>query len=101
MSQIPASPAVCPRTFCVAASAAEIHFQAQGRTPTCSLNYCYTDEWVYPYLPDGRMCMSLTVEAVYEDGLLKPVQPLPLAQHSWTATARFPFALFRYNVGNK
>ena len=25
--------------------------------------------------------MSLTVEAVYEDGLLKPVQPLPFAQH--------------------
>ena len=25
--------------------------------------------------------MSLTVEAVYENGVLKPVQPLPLKEH--------------------
>jgi len=25
--------------------------------------------------------MTLTVEAVYEDGVLKPIQPLPLKQH--------------------
>ena len=25
--------------------------------------------------------MAITVEAVYEDGVLKPVQPLPLAEH--------------------
>lgn len=25
--------------------------------------------------------MSITVEAVYENGVLKPVQPLPLAEH--------------------
>ena len=25
--------------------------------------------------------MSITVEAIYEDGVLKPVQPLPLAEH--------------------
>ena len=25
--------------------------------------------------------MSLTVEAVYENGVLKPVQPLPLTEH--------------------
>jgi predicted DNA-binding antitoxin AbrB/MazE fold protein len=25
--------------------------------------------------------MSLTIEAVYENGVLKPVQPLPLAEH--------------------
>jgi predicted DNA-binding antitoxin AbrB/MazE fold protein len=25
--------------------------------------------------------MSLTVEAVYENGVLKPVQPLPLREH--------------------
>jgi predicted DNA-binding antitoxin AbrB/MazE fold protein len=26
--------------------------------------------------------MTLTVEAVYEDGVLKPTQPLPLADHA-------------------
>jgi predicted DNA-binding antitoxin AbrB/MazE fold protein len=26
--------------------------------------------------------MTLTVEAVYEDGVLKPVQPLPLQEHA-------------------
>ncbi len=26
--------------------------------------------------------MPLTVEAVYEDGVLKPVQPLPLQEHA-------------------
>jgi predicted DNA-binding antitoxin AbrB/MazE fold protein len=25
--------------------------------------------------------MTLTVEAVYEDGVLKPAQPLPLQEH--------------------
>jgi predicted DNA-binding antitoxin AbrB/MazE fold protein len=25
--------------------------------------------------------MAITVEAVYEDGVLKPVQPLPLREH--------------------
>jgi predicted DNA-binding antitoxin AbrB/MazE fold protein len=25
--------------------------------------------------------MSLTIEAVYENGVLKPTQPLPLAEH--------------------
>ncbi len=25
--------------------------------------------------------MSLTIEAVYEDGVLKPAQPLPLKEH--------------------
>ena len=25
--------------------------------------------------------MAITVEAVYEDGVLKPVQPLPLKEH--------------------
>jgi predicted DNA-binding antitoxin AbrB/MazE fold protein len=25
--------------------------------------------------------MSLTIEAVYEDGVLKPTQPLPLEEH--------------------
>ncbi len=26
--------------------------------------------------------MSITVEAVYEDGVLKPVRPLPLQEHA-------------------
>jgi predicted DNA-binding antitoxin AbrB/MazE fold protein len=25
--------------------------------------------------------MSLTVEAIYEDGVLKPAQPLPFSEH--------------------
>ena len=29
--------------------------------------------------------MSITVEAVYEDGVLKPVQPLPLKEHEKVA----------------
>ena len=26
--------------------------------------------------------MSITIEALYEDGVLKPVEPLPLKEHS-------------------
>jgi hypothetical protein len=43
--------------------------------------------------------MSITVEAVYEDGVLKPAQPLPLAEHETvrvtvhsSASAGGPFA---------
>jgi hypothetical protein len=28
-----------------------------------------------------RNAMTITVEAVYENGVLKPAQPLPLAEH--------------------
>ena len=28
------------------------------------------------------MIMTLTIEATYEDGVLKPAQPLPLAEHA-------------------
>jgi predicted DNA-binding antitoxin AbrB/MazE fold protein len=27
--------------------------------------------------------MPITIEAVYENGVLKPVQPLPLKEHEW------------------
>src|SRR5262245_11690549 len=30
----------------------------------------------------GGFTMSLTIEAIYENGVLKPVQPLPLAEHA-------------------
>jgi predicted DNA-binding antitoxin AbrB/MazE fold protein len=29
----------------------------------------------------GEFAMPLTVEAIYENGVLKPVQPLPLKEH--------------------
>jgi predicted DNA-binding antitoxin AbrB/MazE fold protein len=29
----------------------------------------------------GEFAVSLTVEAIYEDGVLKPTQPLPLKEH--------------------
>ena len=29
----------------------------------------------------GKHVMSITVEATYEDGVLKPAQPLPLPEH--------------------
>jgi predicted DNA-binding antitoxin AbrB/MazE fold protein len=31
--------------------------------------------------PYGAKTMTLTIEAVYENGVLKPVQPLPLQEH--------------------
>jgi predicted DNA-binding antitoxin AbrB/MazE fold protein len=33
------------------------------------------------FLRDRGAVMSLTIEAVYEDGVLKPIQPLPLQEH--------------------
>jgi predicted DNA-binding antitoxin AbrB/MazE fold protein len=30
----------------------------------------------------GERIMSMTVEAVYENGVLKPTQPLPLSEHA-------------------
>lgn len=33
------------------------------------------------FFPSGLPAMALTVEAVYEDGVLKPAQPLPLREH--------------------
>src|SRR5262249_32141214 len=40
----------------------------------------YTTHGVHSSL-FGVAAMSLTVEAVYENGVLKPVQPLPLQEH--------------------
>jgi predicted DNA-binding antitoxin AbrB/MazE fold protein len=31
--------------------------------------------------PYGAKTMTLTIEAVYENGVLKPAQPLPLKEH--------------------
>jgi hypothetical protein len=41
---------------------------------------CGILQWVYGFL-SGAAAMTLTVEAVYENGLLKPLQPLPLQEH--------------------
>jgi predicted DNA-binding antitoxin AbrB/MazE fold protein len=37
-------------------------------------------EWGFPFLA-GATIMAWTVEAVYENGVLKPKEPLPLAEH--------------------
>jgi hypothetical protein len=36
---------------------------------------------LFAHLPSGAAIMALTIEAVYEDGVLKPAQPLPLKEH--------------------
>src|SRR5262245_57249806 len=33
-------------------------------------------------LPDGEPAMPLTVEATFENGVLKPAKPLPLKEHA-------------------
>jgi predicted DNA-binding antitoxin AbrB/MazE fold protein len=41
--------------------------------------------------------MTLTVEAIYEDGVLKPAQPLPLREHEQVlcvAARRSPAIIF-------
>ena len=40
----------------------------------------YTTFWVRPSSRRGAEAMTLTVEAIYEDGVLKPAQPLPLRE---------------------
>jgi predicted DNA-binding antitoxin AbrB/MazE fold protein len=36
-------------------------------------------QWMFGFLP-GVATMTLTVEAIYKNGVLKPVQPLPLKE---------------------
>jgi predicted DNA-binding antitoxin AbrB/MazE fold protein len=33
------------------------------------------------HLPFGAVVMNITIDATYENGVLKPVQPLPLKEH--------------------
>ena len=46
-----------------------------GRVPTSAIL-----QWVFRF-PRGATAMTLTVEAIYENGVLKPLQPLPLKEH--------------------
>jgi predicted DNA-binding antitoxin AbrB/MazE fold protein len=39
----------------------------------------YTDDWLESLTE--RLIMAITVEAVYEGGVLKPNQPLPFKEH--------------------
>src|SRR5271170_4545419 len=41
---------------------------------------CGIIQWVSGF-PPGATAMTLTVEAIYENGVLKPAQPLPLQEH--------------------
>jgi len=34
-----------------------------------------------PVTEPGARAMSMTIEAIYENGVLKPTKPLPLAEH--------------------
>jgi predicted DNA-binding antitoxin AbrB/MazE fold protein len=44
-----------------------------------------------PWSPSsGAAVMALTVEAVYENGVLKPVQPLPLKEHEKVRIIVYP-----------
>jgi predicted DNA-binding antitoxin AbrB/MazE fold protein len=42
--------------------------------------FCYNCFVIRPMISEGPI-MAITVEAVYENGVLKPAQPLPLKEH--------------------
>jgi hypothetical protein len=57
------SPAAVLASFLFAAAAAAVYYAG---IPSASL---------------GALVMTLTIEAIYENGVLKPAQPLPLKEH--------------------
>src|SRR5438105_10322811 len=47
------------------------------------LGFRFRARWYNRYVPDASEtdAMTITIDATYEDGVLKPAEPLPLSEH--------------------